>query len=378
MGQAYTPGLKVSAKETIQKERRLPLKGEVKVKKGDKVTADMIVASTSLPGNPEMLNVCNKLAIEPGEVSGCMMVAEGDEVKLNQVLAESKGFFGFFKTPCPSPCDGTIELISGVTGQVTIRRPPIPVEVEAYIDGTIVEVMEGEGVVIESEASFIQGIFGIGGEVVGELMMVCSNPVEVLDESKVTPECKGKIVVGGSMITSGAVHKLVKHGAAGAIVGGINDKDLKELLGYDLGVAITGHEDLGVSIVVTEGFGEIKMAQKTFELLKASAGKKASMNGATQIRAGVIRPEIIIPLVSHEHIKHLMEKKDRIAGLMEAGTPIRIIRQPNFGRTAKVVDLPVKLTQVESETWVRVVTVQFDDGGEKFTLPRANVEIIEL
>ncbi|PKK90434.1 MAG: hypothetical protein CVV64_08700 [Candidatus Wallbacteria bacterium HGW-Wallbacteria-1] len=377
MGHAYTPGLKVVATEIVEKERRLPLKGEVQVKVGDIVTAEDVVACTSLPGNPEMINICNKLGIEAGEVPGCMLVNEGDLVKQDQMIAQSKGFFGFFKTPCNSPCDGAVELISSVTGQVTIRRPPVPVEIAAYIDGKVKEVMEGEGVVIESEASFIQGIFGIGGEVVGELMILCNNPDQILEESIVTDECKGKIVVGGSMITSAAVKKLVKVGAKGVIVGGIEDQDLKEFLGYDLGVAITGHEDLGVSIVVTEGFGEIKMASKTFALLKASAGKKTSINGATQIRAGVIRPEIIVPLKSHEHIRHLLKKEVEEAGVMKLGTPVRVIREPGFGRTARVSALPVELTQVESETWVRVVTLKFEDDGKEVTIPRANVEIIE-
>lgn len=377
MGQAYTPGLKVVAKEIVEKERRLPLKGDLQVKPGDIVSSDNIVACTSLPGNPEMINICNKLGVEAPEVPGCMLVKEGDQVKQDQMIAQSKGFFGFFKTPCNSPCDGTVELISNVTGQVTIRRPPVPVEISAYIDGKIKEVMDGEGVVIETEATFIQGIFGIGGEVVGELKILCNTPDQVLDEGLVTEDCRDKIVVGGSMITSSAVKKLIKVGARGVIVGGIEDQDLKEFLGYDLGVAITGHEELGVSIVVTEGFGEIKMATKTFELLKASAGKKTSINGATQIRAGVIRPEIIIPLKSYEHIKHLMNKEVKEAGLMQMGTPVRVIREPGFGRTARVSALPVELTQVESETWVRVVTLKFEDDGKEVTIPRANVEIIE-
>jgi hypothetical protein len=377
MGHAYTPGLKVAAVELVEKERRLPLKGDVLVKKGDKVESDQIVASTSLPGNPEMINVSNKLALEAAEVAGCMMVKEGEEVKKDQILAESKGFFGFFKTPCHAPCDGTIELISSVTGQVTLRRPPIPVEVKAFMDATVKEVLPGEGVVLESESTFIQGIFGIGGEVVGEIAMACSTSDQMLDKDKVKPEFKDKVVIGGSLITAEAVRELIKVGAKGVIVGGIDDADLKNFLGYDLGVAITGHETLGITIVVTEGFGEIKMAAKTFELLKASAGQKASINGATQIRAGVIRPEIIIPLKSHAHIKHLIDKSEGEAGIMGMGTQVRVIRQPRFGSTAKVVGLPVELTQVESETWVRVAEIEFDDDKKRVTVPRANLEIIE-
>ena len=50
-----------------------------------------------------------------------------------------------------------------------------------------------------------------------------------------------------------------------------------------------------------EGFGDIAMAQRTFELMRSHDGRMASVNGATQIRAGVMRPEIVIPLDAAHH-----------------------------------------------------------------------------
>ena len=59
------------------------------------------------------------------------------------------------------------------------------------------------------------------------------------------------------------------------MVGGFAYQDVRELLGFDVGVAITGTEERGVTLVVTEGFGKIPMAHATFELLKSRAGMKA-------------------------------------------------------------------------------------------------------
>jgi hypothetical protein len=157
------------------------------------------------------------------------------------------------------------------------------------------------------------------------------------------------------------------------ITGGIDDQDIKKLLGYDIGVAITGHENIGLSIICTEGFGKIKMADKTFNLLKQFDGKKASVHGHTQIRAGVIRPEIIIPLEFEED--ELITKEASLP-ILEIGTLVRVIRQPHFGRIARVTALPEELTKVESETLVRILEAEFDDGI-KTRLPRANVEVIE-
>jgi len=81
MAHSYTPGLKVLKKTLFSKERILPLKGEVLVKQGDKLSPETIVASTSLPGNIQMLKVNNILNIEPGDVKACLVVKKGDSVK---------------------------------------------------------------------------------------------------------------------------------------------------------------------------------------------------------------------------------------------------------------------------------------------------------
>ena len=55
---------------------------------------------------------------------------------------------------------------------------------------------------------------------------------------------------------------------------------------------------------------------------------------------------------------------------------IRIIRQPNFGKIGRITGLPEQLFKVESETKVRILEAELEDG-KKVTLPRANVEVIE-
>lgn len=142
--------------------------------------------------------------------------------------------------------------------------------------------------------------------------------------------------------------------------------------GYDIGVAITGHEPIPFTLIVTEGFGTISMAKRTFQLLKSLQGQVASINGATQIRAGVIRPEVIVPLKNAV----ALQVSSAESGLLDKGTPIRVIREPYFGILGTVTGLPSELTQVESETWVRVLNAKLADGRD-VTVPRANVEIIE-
>ena len=374
MAHAYTPGLKVAASITIRNERRLPLEGEVIVQAGDKVEAEDIVAQADLPGNVQLVNVANLLSIPPGDVRDYMLKKEGDAVAKDELIATTKGIFGLFKSQARAPIEGTLESISDVTGQVIIREAPIPVDVKGYVDGSVVEVMSNEGVVVETYGTYIQGIFGVGEETVGTLEVVVNAPDAPLTADLIQPTHRDKILVGGSIVRNDAIQKAIRQGVKGLIIGGIDERDLHDLLGYELGVAITGSEEIGITLVITEGFGGISMASRTFNLLKEREGMKTSINGATQIRAGVVRPEIIIPLQPHAHGEDT-EATD--SGELHIGTPIRIIREPYFGKLGQVSALPIELQQLETEAMVRVLEVEMEDGSH-ITLPRANVEIIEV
>ena len=373
MAHSYTPGLKVLKKTLFRKERILPLKGKVLVAKGDTLSPDTIIASTNLPGNVQMLKVNNILNIEPRDVMDCLVVKEGDTIKKGDMIAETPGIFGMFKSSVESPVDGTIESISETTGRVVVREAPMPVEVDAYVSGTVDEVIHKEGIILRSDAAFIQGIFGIAGEKRGELTLASNSPSEELTADQITEDMAGKILIGGSFLSLEAYKKAMNCKVAGIVVGGFNYYDLKAVLGYDLGVAITGTEKLPTALIVTEGYGSIPMSSATFELLKSNHGNEASVNGATQIRAGVIRPEIVIPIKGESNAEDSLSKEPE--GIQE-GSTVRVIRSPNFGKIGIVTSLPSELNKMESETMVRVAEILID--GKNTLIPRANLEMVEL
>ena len=378
MTHAYTPGLRLADKLQIRKDRNLPLPGDVIVKKGDTVKSGDIVAMTNLPGKVHAVNVINRLAILPTDLRKNMLKKEGDSVVKDEPIAETSPFIKMFKSICLSPITGIIESISDITGQVLLREPPKPVQITAYVDGKVVETIENEGVIIETNATFIQGIFGIGGETTGELQIVVNSPDDIVKPEDIKEVHRGKIIAGGSIIYSDAIKKALDTGVKGIVVGGIRDKEINELLGYDLGVAITGSEDINITIIITEGFGQIGMAQRTFDMLKLREGAVASINGATQIRAGVVRPEIIIPYNDEDTSGKSDESgsADGKSAGISIGDQIRIIRNPNFGMLGTVKSLPSKLQTIETEAMARVLEVKFPDGQTSI-VPRANIEAIE-
>ena len=370
MAYAYSPGLKVLKSTVLRRNRRLPIKGQTLVKIGDKVGAEQVVLKTELPGKADVVNVMSLLGCQPHEVKQFMVKPIGEHVEKGELLAMRAAFFGLFKTRIESPMSGTIESVSDVSGQVVMRGAPVPVDVKAYIDGKVVEADEGEHVTVEVTGSFIQGIFGVGGETYGRIVVASKTPDDILDENSFTEGMKGAVVVGGSLITYNGLQKAIEVGVNAVVVGGFDDADLKKFLGFDLGVAITGPEELGLTLVLTEGFGQIPMADKTFALLKECEGKNASVNGATQIRAGVMRPEII---VARDEEASMKENEAKL--ILDIGTRVRVIREPYFGLFGTVTALPAELTKLPTESLARVLDLKFDDGTVA-TVPRANVEIM--
>ena len=143
---AYTPGLRITEHTTVRRRRLLPLKGTVIVQQGEAVRADTIVARTELPGKMFPVNVVNRLNCAASELARYMLKNPGDPVAANEVIAETQPFIKWFKSVCRSPVEGTVESISSVTGQVMIREPARPVEIAAYIDGTVVAVLPEDAV----------------------------------------------------------------------------------------------------------------------------------------------------------------------------------------------------------------------------------------
>ncbi len=377
MAHSYTPGLRMAPQTVVRKRRILPIPGQVLVHAGQEVTATTVIAQTALPGKVQAVNVVNLLGIAPQEIRRYMLRREGDAIQAGDPLAENRPVIKWLKTQVPSPITGTIETISEVTGQVFLREPPKPLVLTAYLDGHVAETFPDQGATIETACSLVQGIFGIGGEAVGTIA-IAADPEAELTPDRITDAHRGTILVGGSLIGRDGFAKAKQVGVAAVVVGGIHDLDLKLLLGRDLGVAITGTEQVGFTLIITEGFGRIAMARRTFDLLVSKVGQRASCSGATQIRAGVIRPEVIIPLSERStfNVQRSTEDMAAVVSGLQIGDQIRIIREPYFGWLCRVSALPTDLRLLATGSKVRVLEAELDDGRQ-VVIPRANVELLE-
>lgn len=372
MGRALTPGLLVSERVAIQRRRELPISGEILFEIGATVRSTDIVGRAELPGELIIARPAERMGIEVFEVLEGLKVQVGDRVTKGSVLCEHRGLFGLLRTRFPAPENAVVEFITERTGHIGLRLPSKELSIEAYIDGKVVSVVEGKAIVIEAEASVVQGIFGVGGERQGILEVLQVSSAKALTAADLPADCRGKVIVGGAHLSPETIPILKSRGAVGVVVGSIDDAVLSLLLGYELGIALTGDEDIPFTVIATEGFGMLALSERVLEILSAHQGARVSVNGATQVRAGAVRPEIIV---------HSATQGEKTGAQMEqqgltVGQRVRCIRVPFFGERGEVIHLPVQEARLETGAYARVVTVRLD-SGEEAVVPRANVEIMQ-
>ena len=363
---AYTSGLIIKKNTEITKERRLPIKGKVLCSKGDSVDYDTIIAQGEIKGHLATFHFTRELGVNPENIEKYLLPKIGDSIHQGDVLGKTGSFFGIFKTSVKSPYTGVLEYINKETGSIGIRLDSVKINLNAYIKGTVTHIIENEGAVISTKGTYIQGIFGIGGEKFGKLKMTVLSPEQNLEI--IPHDIKDCILVSGKDITYDTLKKCEEAGVCGIIAGSVSDTVIKEYTGKELGVAITGDENTKLTIIITEGFGSIPMSQSTFDILKEINGKNISISGATQIRAGVIRPEIIMSENTSSAETALTDTT------LSVGSKIRIMSEPylcRYGFVTKIFTEPILL-----ETGCTASCVEVDLNGEKAIIPRTNIEII--
>lgn len=369
MANLFSPGLTVSSRHTVVKRRELPMRGEILVRVGDMVAGDQNVARAELEGELRIVRVSEQLGIVPEDVAKYLCIEKGQQVSSGEVVAEMRGLWGLFRSVVSSPIGGTIEFISTSTGHIGVRAAPKPLDLPAYIDGRVLSIDEGRAVVIEAHATFVQGIFGVGGERRGRLKLLDVRHDSKIDYNHIPDDVAGCVLVGGHSPTLAALRKAADNGAVGFVTGSLSGATLHDYLGYDIGIALTGDEAVSMTVIVTEGFGTIAMGERVLSTLRSVDGAMVSINGATQVRAGAQRPEIIAPP------SNAPDSGERGHEGLRVGARVRVIRVPYFGVIGHVESLPQQLTKIETGAETRVLTIMLADG-KSITVPRANVELL--
>lgn len=339
---------------TIRRERTLPVPGEVLARVGDRVEPMQVVARAYLPGEFSILPLARMLDVPATQVKRYLRVDLGDELRQGQVIARRGRLFA---TSVRSPIDGAVAGISG--GRMLIEAQPRLFELRAYMYGTVSNVLQRYGVVIETTGAVMQGAWGTGGESLGILKSVVENPDEALQTEAIDSSCHGTILFAGIGLSGAAFERAQEIQVRGIVVGGLAPE------------LISQAEGLTFPVIVTEGIGAVSMSTPIFRLLKANSGREASISGRVQPRWGAVRPEIIVPLPADT----LPSAHAQPGASLKVGARVRLVRAPYTGAVGTVVAIPVHAHQIQTGARVHGAKVDLGQDAPIFA-PLENLEVL--
>ncbi|MCD6400116.1 hypothetical protein J7L85_04925 [candidate division WOR-3 bacterium] len=223
---------------------------------------------------PVTINCAKALDIPPESLEIHLNKHIGEKVEKGGVIASMSMYAGIAMKYCRSPIYGEVVDINLKTGDVVIKRPVEERKLNASIPGIIKEIIPKRGVIIETEAEVFYGVFGFGGERWGRLgtdIIIFDKPVK----RKEFESLRGKV--------------------QGIITPSISVMEFDDIFGDEIRKGITKENDTGITMILMEGFGRLKLDNDLKKKLNKYKGKFVTIDGRTQIRAGVRRPQILIP-----------------------------------------------------------------------------------
>jgi hypothetical protein len=345
---------RIEDKKSFILDRFYPGKGRSTVKVGQRVEDTEIIAHCEVSAGQRLVKIAHALGVSGKDAQKFLTRKVGDRIYEGEVVARKKGLLGVGKKEIKSPVDGVVTEVDK-RGDLILKFLPLPVRLLAGAAGMIKEVTEAK-ISIDTTGTRVHGFVSLGRERDG-IIEIIGGPKEFILPNKITTESKGKILVGGALLEKSALEKAVTLGVEGIITGGMNYRDFDNL---------GGGEDIGTSIMVTEGFGSAPMGDDIWNFFKQKEGRLGFLLGSAN--------QLVIP-------QELQGKDVQTAAVsstwreLRVGDKVRYLRKESSDLLGEVKNLPGEQI-INSGVLTDVSQVSFGSGQE-LLLPASNLEIIE-
>ncbi len=343
-----------SPQATFRRKYLLPAPGKLLVRIGQNVEVLEPVAQTNIYSEYHWINVARGLGISPSRVEQYLQAQAGDLIFDGYVLA---GPIGLMRRVFRSPYNGKILRVE--KGQFLVETEVEPFLLKAGVTGTVVDLIEDLGVVIEATGDLIQGVWGNGKVAKGNLEVLAKSPNQILTPNVLGDHLQRKIVIGGHCEDIETLKKASTFSLGGLILASMNSRLVSQALSMDS------------PIMVMEGFGKHSYNPVTFKFLLTVDRKEVILNAQSRDQAFQGDPELVI--ISGNSAKTGLIPQ---GALLDVGQRVRVISGTYLGRTGILTKL---LGPVIQSNGIRVDAGEVKlDSGESLTQPLRNLEIKHL
>jgi len=369
------------AQEVITYVRReLTEKGKITAQVGQEVFPDDILGSATVSAGFRTVKVAKLLSVGPREARKYLQRPIGQAIYKGELLAFKPGGILGGKKVVVSPSDGLLDSFDEKTGELRLNFLPHQKDLPAAVFGIVEKVDQDKGqVTIKTQTTQIFGVLGTGRVREG-ILKVLGERGDLVDKSRITAALSSEIIVCGGLIYLGAITEAVALGLNGIITGGINARDYKGMAGGHLEPSKKFGTDIGISMLVCEGFGSVPIGEDIFNLLKIHSRQFAILDGN---RAKLILPSgdkdslhkirtTKLPAHSLELTAEPLAEVDALD--LAIGQKARVIGPPFFGAQGQIIAIDKTVSVLPSGVQTYLVSLQTQT--RKIKVPFTNIEVI--
>jgi len=341
--------------------------GSPKVSVGQRVLPHEIVGINYRRLGFRIFHLDQILSAPPDAAGTFLQKPIGSNVCKNEILAQRSSFWGLKKVVFRSPIDGVIKMMNEENGELVMEYPLQLITVPSGVEGKVVEVLPDRGVMIESSALIVKARLGLGLRREG-ILKVMQNREIPLTSPEINEDFAGKIVLAASSVGREALYKLITVKAKGLITGGIDWKVFNEIKS-----ARGGIEDVGLTVLVLGGFGNLPIPQEHFSFLEKFDGRLVIASG--------IWKKLILPNPQKLELDNPLGRE--LLGSVSfpvveplKGFRVRLLSFGRFGVYGTIAESLGKVKVLESQIESLTIPVKLENG-EMLDVPFENLEIID-
>jgi len=337
----------------IRRLRLLPGVGRVLVRKGQKVSAEDILAEAVLEPRHLLLDAAKALGLPVSKADEHILRKPGEPVGEGDILA---GPVGWAKRVLRAPHSGRVVLAG--RGKILLEVDTPPYQLMAGLPGVVVSLIPERGAVNEAAGSLVQGVWGNNRIRSGTLRVRIERPEDILTTDRLEESLRGSVLLGGFCGEAGVLQAAQSLPLRGLILAGMASKLVPEAL------------RASIPIVVLDGFGLLPMNAAAYQLLTTNEGREIAVNAEKGPPYSGQVPEVFIGLPARGDLESPPEVVS-----FASGQRVRVVRAPFHGQVGTIIAIKRGLETLPSGIKAATAQVRLE-SGEIASLPLANLEVL--
>jgi len=350
----HIPVTHVVPMTTIRRERLMPVPGTVLVGVNDNVKADQVLAESAPTPRHYFLNIARGLGVPVRRVGQYLVQKPGDRVEKGEIIA---GPVGFARRTIRAPQNGRIVAVT--RGRVLFEVRAEAMELRAGFPGRVIATDGVQTITLETTGALVQGIWGNGLQDTGIMRLAGDDPSSRLRTGQLDTKLRGAVLVAGICDHPAPLKQAIDISVRGVIMGSINSD------------IIPVAKKLPYPLLITEGFGELPMNTAAFQILRSNVGRDVAVDATPMEPYKANRPEVIIPLPSNAPVEL---PNDVIP--INRGIRVRILRAPHRGKVGKVREMLPRASIYPSGVRAVSAKIELEQGGV-ISVPVDNLDVIQ-